>query len=102
MKGFAGHGQVWMGLGIPCCDLHAKMPCSLACDEQPRGDMNEQKEMSEGTWMTLVRDADGLNRDANCVDGGKWSDGGSEAHWVAAYKVYEERRGIKVWVFPTE
>lgn len=46
MKGFAGHAQVRMGLGIPCCDLHAKLPCSLTRDEQPLGDTNEQKEMS--------------------------------------------------------
>lgn len=32
-------------------------------------------------WMTLVRDADGLNREANCVDGRKWLDGESEVHW---------------------
>lgn len=51
--------------------------------------------------MTLVRDADGLDQDAKCVDVGQWSDGGSEVHWVAARKVYEERRGIKVWVLST-
>lgn len=57
--------------------------------------------MKQGEWITLVRDADSLNQDANWCGWQEVLDGESEVHWVAGQKVYEERRGIKVWVLPT-
>lgn len=50
--------------------------------------------------MTLVRDADGLNQDANCVDGGSGQMVKVKfTGWLHIKSM--KKGGIKVWVLPT-